>query len=238
MWCEKNIDSYSFIPKVHGAIVSTGVGTGLVLSKYTIPQSENLSAIINRPLNSLVLSQWCQEYSYHIYVINPMYANVRRRPPEARASPVMVLTQVPRTTLASTCMLIFSPTFTYLQPGADPGVCCRPVAWRNQNPIKCLGTRVTAWYRSCVFDADWPVTLQCHICPSSYGKIVIVGIGTPVINWSARQSVDTHIESNCTYFHYTWDLYVIDNYYIYNVIDNDSLIPNLKTDTIMATKLN
>ena len=139
---------------------------------------------------------------------------------------------------ASTCMIIFFFIVTYLQPGADPRVSCRPVAWRNQNPIKSLGTRVTAWYRSCVFVADWPVTLQCHIFPSSYGKIGIVRVGAPAIGPWARQSVDTHIESNHAYLHCTCDLYVIGKYHAYNVFDNTSLIPNLKSNTFFETKLN
>ena len=134
-------------------------------------------------------------------------------------------------------MFIYSFSFSHLQPGADPRVSCRPVAWRSQLSIKRLGTRVTIWCRACVFFADWPVTLQCHICPRSYGKIKIVQISATVTGPCARLSVEPHIEYGCTYVYYTWDLCVIGKCYKYTIIYNDTLI-NLISHTFFKTKLN
>ena len=107
-------------------------------------------------------------------------------------------------------ILIYSLRFTHLQPGADPGGSCRPVAWRCQLSIKGLGTRFTAWRRTCVFFADRSVTFQGHICPSSCGKLRSFRIGAPVTDPCARQSVDTKIRFNCTHLPCIWDSCVID----------------------------
>ena len=156
-----------------------------MLRKHTIPPSEIISDISKWQLNVLV----CQNVSE---MKARTSSNIRSQscrcqcPGDVRGQSITGH-HIDLGITDYFMILIYSFRFTHLQPGADPGGSCRPVAWRCQLSIKSLGTRFTAWRRTCVFFTDRSVTFQGHICPSSCGKIRSVRIGAPVTDLCARQ---------------------------------------------------